>query len=154
MPRAYEGPRGFYAIGIENGKNVVNAGTLWRSADLLGARFMFTVGRRYHKQASDTRKSFRHIPLFNFDSVDDLHAHLPMSTMLVAVELDARAHQLANYVHPERAVYLLGAEDHGLTKATLARCHAVVQLPGEQSMNVAAAGSIVMYDRLAKQART
>ena len=45
---------------------------------------------------------------------------------------------------------LLGAEDHGLSKAALARCQHLVQLPGRASLNVAVAGSIVLYDRHAK----
>ena len=37
-------PPGYHAIGIVGGKNLDNAGTLWRSAYQLGASFMFTVG--------------------------------------------------------------------------------------------------------------
>ena len=32
--------RGYYAIGIEHTKTAENVGTLWRSADLLGAAFI------------------------------------------------------------------------------------------------------------------
>lgn len=143
-------PRGFFAIGIANGKTETNMGTLWRSASLFGASFIFTVGRRYRQQCSDTMKSWRSIPLFHFESVEDLRSALPYSCLLVGVELDGRAHELERFVHPERACYLLGAEDHGLTLAQRDDCHALVQLPGEWSMNVAAAGSIVLYDRHAK----
>ena len=143
--------RGFYAIGIENGKTPMNLGTLWRSAHLLGAAFIFTVGRRYTRQTSDTMKSWRHLPLMNFESIDDLFNALPYSCPLVGIELDPRAHRLQNFSHPERACYLLGAEDHGLTRRAIDRCHHLVQLPGAHSMNVAAAGTVVMYDRLAKR---
>lgn len=77
----------------------------------------------------------------------DLVAHLPHSCPLVGVELTDDARMLADFSHPERAVYLLGAEDHGLTQTSLAACHHVVKLPGRFSMNVACAGSIIMYDR-------
>jgi tRNA G18 (ribose-2'-O)-methylase SpoU len=139
--------RGYYAIGIEHSKNVFNIGTLWRSANLFGAAFIFTVGRRYTRQASDTMKTWRHIPLFNFDTVDDLIKHVPYDCRLVGVELDSLARPIGNYVHPERAIYLLGAEDNGLTRATMNRCHALIQLPGRESLNVASAGTIVLYDR-------
>lgn len=51
--------------------------------------------------------------------------------------------------HPLRALYLLGAEDHGLPPEVLARCHEVVQVPSPSpySLNVAVAGSLVLYDR-------
>ena len=43
--------------------------------------------------------------------------------------------------------YLLGAEDNGLTKAAIEKCHALVKFKSEMSLNVAVAGSIVLYDR-------
>src|SRR5205807_1070118 len=105
---------GFFAIGVEGGKCEANIGSLWRSADLFGAAFIFTVGARYRKQASDTMRSARHIPLFGFGSVDDLYAHLPVDASLVAVELTDDARDLVSFVHPEQACYVLGAEDVGL----------------------------------------
>lgn len=139
--------RGFYGVGIEHGKNIENIGTLWRSAYSLGASFVFTVGRRYRRQCSDTVKAYRHIPLYNYATLDDLHAHLPFDCQLVGVELDERAKPIETYIHPQRACYLLGAEDHGLTKDAMARCHQIVQLPGRFCLNVSVAGSIVMAHR-------
>ena len=144
-------PRGFFAIGISHTKTAHNIGSLWRSADILGAAFIFTVSRRYRKQATDTLKSIRHVPLMHFDGVDDLVKHLPHGCPLVGVELDDRATPLASFAHPERACYLLGAEDHGLTPEERGRCHSLVQLPGRFSMNVAVAGSIVIYDRVTRR---
>jgi tRNA G18 (ribose-2'-O)-methylase SpoU len=142
-------PRGFCGIGVYHPKTAINVGTLWRTAHALGASWMFTVGRRYERQAADTSKAWRHLPLFNFATLDDLCAHLPYSCPLVGVELDERAVSLAEFSHPERACYLLGAEDHGLPPGVLDRCHAVIQLPGAHCLNVAVAGSIVLYDRVA-----
>lgn len=56
--------RGFFGIGIEYPVTAKNVGTLWRSAHIMGADFMFVIGRRYTKVATDTLKSWRHIPLF------------------------------------------------------------------------------------------
>eukprot|EP00966_Prymnesium_polylepis_P085538 1980378-Prymnesium_polylepis.1 len=60
---------------------------------------------------------------------------------------------LDEFEHPDRAVYLLGAEDTGLPKSVVHACHQHVALPAEryESYNVAMAGSIVMYDRIAKE---
>ena len=60
---------------------------------------------------------------------------------------------LDEFEHPERAVYILGAEDTGLPRAAAQACHRHVSLPSERyaSYNVAMAGSIVLYDRMAKQ---
>ena len=89
----------------------------------------------------------RHIPLFNFETVDDLLKHLPDSCPLVGVEMMEGAAPLVNFKHPERCCYLLGAEDHGLNANELAQCHSMVVLPGRFSMNVAIAGSIVLWER-------
>jgi len=35
---------------------------------------------------------------------------------LVCVELDERATPIQEFKHPQQAIYLLGAEDHGLTQ--------------------------------------
>lgn len=142
--------RGFYGIGIVGSKTPLNVGTLWRSAGSLGAAFIFTAGRRYPKQASDTIKAWRHIPLFEIDSADELFDHIPKDCVPVAVEIAANSRPLKNYVHPERAVYILGAEDMGIPPRVLDRCRDIVQLPGEFCLNVSTAGSIVLYDRVSK----
>jgi tRNA G18 (ribose-2'-O)-methylase SpoU len=142
--------RGFFSIGIWHGKTEINVGSLWRTAAILGAAEVFTVGRRYKAQASDTMRTWAHTPLRHYEDVDDLKKHLPFSTLLVGVELDHSAAPLADFQHPERAVYLLGAEDHGLSPEVVRQCHRLVRLPGEQSLNVAVAGSIVVYDRVTR----
>lgn len=147
--------RGFFAIGIDHTKSGINVGTLWRSAYLYHAAFIFTVGRRYSRArdngAGDTVKSWKSIPLFHFADPADLIAHMPHDCPLIGVELDPRAHRIDGFCHPASATYVLGAEDNGLTPEMMKVCHHFVQLPGEYSMNVAVAGSIVMHDRWTKQ---
>ena len=138
--------RGYFGIGIFHGKNEENIGTLWRSANILGADFIFTIGKRYSKQCTDTMNTPKHIPLWHFDNWDDMFHHVPYNCPVVAIELDDRSVPLETFVHPERCIYLLGAEDHGLPSEILDRCWATVQLLGDRCMNVSTAGSIVMYD--------
>jgi tRNA G18 (ribose-2'-O)-methylase SpoU len=145
--------RGFFGVGVYHPKREVNVGGLWRTAALYEASFVFTVGRRYDRQASDTSNTALHVPLIHFDDVDSLQRHLPHGAPLVGVEMDPRARSLDGYSHPERAVYLLGAEDHGLPQQVIDRCHVLVRIdyPGSASMNVASAGTLVMHDRHRKQ---
>lgn len=142
-------PRGYFGIGIENTKNVINVGTLWRSAHAFGADFMFVSGRRYKQQCSDTVKAWKHIPLFNYKDISEII--IPFDCQVVGVEIMAGAEGLSSFKHPERALYILGAEDHGLSKAAISLCHSFVQIPSTRCLNVAVAGSIVMYDRIAKE---
>ena len=55
--------RGYFEIGIYQGKTPANLGTLWRSAFQLGAAGIFLIGNRFKKHASDTTSAYRHIPL-------------------------------------------------------------------------------------------
>jgi len=142
-----------FAVGIYHPKSEVNVGTLWRTAHAFGASFVFTVGRRYREQASDTSKATRWLPLFHYADMADLIAHLPHGWPLVGVECPGHE-SVATFRHPRRACYLLGAEDHGLSREALAACHAVVNIPGAtHCLNVAVAGSIVVYERLAQLRR-
>lgn len=139
--------RGYFEIGIYQGKHTVNLGTLWRSAYQLGAACVFVIGRRYEKQSSDTYKTWRHIPLRNFADFDAFQAARPYDCPLIGVEMGGKA--LAGFKHPQRAVYLLGAEDSGLPNRVLRACQDVVSLEAlnQASYNVAVAGSLVMYHR-------
>lgn len=143
--------RGYFAVGIENGKFKVNVGTLWRSANIFGAAFIFTIGKRYDGQASDTMKSWKHIPLLHFDTLADFGRHIPRGASIVGIEMHPLATTLAEHEHPERAVYLLGSEDVGLSQEAVDLCDSLIQLPGERSMNVSVAGSIAMYDRITRK---
>lgn len=100
---------------------------------------------------TDTRKSYRHIPLFEYESFEIFKSSLPVDSKLVGVELDDSSSPVMAYQHPERAVYLLGAEDFGLPAEVIAACDDIVQLPGAAPLNVSVAGSIVIYDRLLKR---
>jgi len=75
---------------------------------------------------------------------------MPYDCRLFGVELIDTAKPLSLVAHPERCIYLLGAEDNGLTRKAIDKCHSIIVLPGDFSMNVATAGSIVMYDRFTK----
>ena len=69
----------------------------------------------------------------------------------VGIEIGRAATDLRDYKHPAPAVYILGAEDHGLTNAAAALCRDLVVIPAAYCLNVAVAGSLVMYDRAAKK---
>lgn len=144
--------RGYFGIGVYHPKTPVNIGTLWRSAHNFGADFIFTIGHRYSKQSSDTTKAERHIPLFEYATVEDLKNHLPKGCRMIFVEQTKDAHDLKNVVHPETACYVLGAEDHGIPENLMeGQMKFFIDTP--MCLNVSVAGSIVMYDRITKYVR-
>jgi len=116
----------------------------------MGASFIFTIGNRYAKQACDTHKAIGAMPYFHYDNFNDFYNNLPKGAQLVGVELDDTAVALETFTHPRRCVYLLGAEDHGLSKAAIEKSHFLVKFKSTLSLNVSVAGSIVMYVKQAK----
>ena len=137
----------FFGIGILHGKTPENLGVLWRTAQNMGASFIFTIGKRYAHQASDTHNAVKSLPYYHYKDFEDFYSHLPKGVRIVGVEKDERAVNLETFKHPKRCVYLLGAEDHGLSQEALNRSHFLVQFSSIYSLNVAVAGSIVLYDR-------
>lgn len=140
----------FFGIGVYHPKTSHNIGTLWRSAYILGASYIFIIGGKYKHQTSDTSKAWSKIPFFRYKDIDHFYESMPYSTQLVGLELSDNSHPIKDFKHPDRASYLLGAEDTGLPEHVLNRCHHLVQLPGKTSLNVAVSGSIILFDRINK----
>ena len=142
--------RGYFGIGVECMKSEVNYGTLFRTANIYGASFLFLIGKRFKRQSSDTMRSERHIPLYEYLTISDFYDHRPWNCPLIGIEMCEMATPLSKFIHPAQACYLLGAEDYGLTKEAIKYCQQLIVLPGERSLNVSVAGSIVLYDRITK----
>jgi len=141
---------GYFGIGCLNMKTSMNYGTLFRTAQVFGADFIFVIGNRFKPQPSDTMKAWKHIPTFHYEDFDDFNNHRPYDCELIGIELTPFSVPLDLFKHPKNACYLLGAEDNGLTREAIEKCQNIVVLPGERSLNVPVAGSIVLYDRITK----
>lgn len=141
--------RGYFGIGIYQPKTETNLGTLWRSAHNFGASFIFTIGDRYKKMGSDTTKSFKHVPLYSYEEFEDFKKHIPFECPVIFIEQTKNSKDIKNFIHPEKCIYLLGAEDNGIPE-DLMRGHQVVHISTPMCLNVAVAGSIIMFDRVNK----
>lgn len=142
--------RGYCGIGVLSMKDELNYGTLFRSAYAFGADFIFLIGRRFRKQATDTTQSHRHLPLFEYENFDDFYSHIPYDCQLVSVEICDKAKLIRVFAHPERAVYLLGKEDGSLPQQVIDKSFGVIKIPTNYCLNVAVAGSIILFDRFNK----
>jgi len=142
--------RGYFGIGVYRSKTEINIGTLWRSAFNFGASFIFTVGKRYKTQSSDTTKSYKHIPLYSYVNLEDFKNHIPYGCSIVCIEQSEKAKNILEFIHPERCLYLLGAEDDGLPEKIMFG-NQVVYISTPMCLNVAVAGSIIMFDRQNKR---
>lgn len=147
--------RGYFAIGIDGVSKSGNMGNLIRTAHGFGAAFVFALKPKYGAEDSparefagtDTSKTAEHVPFYEYDSVDQLI--LPQGCRLVGIEITDEATELPSFRHPQKAAYILGSERLSLSPEIISLCDHVIKIPTKFSLNVATAGAIVMYDRLA-----
>lgn len=141
--------RGFFGIGHYQPAHDTNVGTTHRTAMIYGASFLFTIGRKYSTQGSDTTKAHHSLPYYWYESFENLVENKPRGTKIVAVELSPKAISLDKFWHPSQAIYLLGNESYGIHQVVLEKCDYIVQIPTIKDicMNVATAGAILMYSR-------
>ena len=137
----------YFEIGIYHPRNQLNIGTLWRSAYQLGAAGIFSIGRPYRNQSSDTARTMENIPLRSYLNFDEFMKNRAVGAVLVGIEIGGTP--LASFTHPKQAIYLLGSEDNGFSKQVLGACNEVISIESirSASYNVAVSGSIVMYHR-------
>lgn len=139
--------RGFCGIGVYHPKTETNIGTLIRSARAFDIDFVFTIGRRYKKQASAI-KNHDHIPVFNYIDYETFINSSPKNAQIICVDTyeTDRTCLLQDFKHPERAIYLLGAEDHGLPMKVIGE-KKIIKIDTRYCLNVASAGTVILYDR-------
>ena len=139
--------KGICGIGCIGMKNDMNYGTLFRSAQIFNADFLFLIGERFKKQSSDTMHSWKHMPVYSFVDFEDFDKHRPFNCELIGIEMCERSKPISEFKHPKQAIYLLGSEDNGISENVLSKCQQRIYLSGERSLNVAVAGSFVLFDR-------
>ena len=142
-----------FGIGIYKPKFNENIGTLWRSAYQLGASWIFTIEGKYKETKSDTYKTWKQIPLFEYEDIDELLVVKNIS--LVCIETDdivKNSIMLPYFKHPAICAYILGNESMGLPQNIIDKCNHFVNIPAmrSQSYNVSMAGTVVMWDRMFK----
>lgn len=139
-------------IGLTNPKSPTNVGAVMRAAGCYGVDKVFYTGTRYERASAhqtDTKNMLSRIPLAGVNSWLDT---IPTTLPIVCVELAVGAIPLPEFKHPEQAIYLFGPEDGTIEQAVLDRAEAVVYVPTQGCMNLAATVNVVLYDRLAKSA--
>lgn len=141
---------GYAAIGLVQPKWNANVGGVMRAVMCYGAALVVIEGDRFKPENTDTTKAWRHIPVTR---AADVMEGCPYDCVPVAVELVEGARSLVNFVHPRSAFYILGPEDGSVPKRVLDRCKHVIQIPTRFCMNLAATANVVLYDRMAKEAR-
>lgn len=142
-----------FAVAVINMSKEMNIGSLLRTAHAAAAERLILVGETsfntYAAATTDRWTDIDHLP-----TPADLVAHAAETGRpLVAIERDPRAVSLFEAVYPPRPIFVLGAEKFGVPPEVLDASALIVEIPQwglVPSLNVAAAGSVVIYDYLAK----
>jgi TrmH family RNA methyltransferase len=140
LPRGTEAPVGLALWRVGDPGNV---GTLVRAADAFGPAFVaLSAGSTDPASPKALRASmgalFR-VPLAGFEEAPGPRLALVPQAGKPLLELPLG----------ERATFVLGAEREGLTPEVLRKCDEVVSIPtrdGAESLNVAVAGAIALYE--------
>ena len=142
-----------FALAGWNTSKEHNVGTLVRTAHAAAATEVILVGdREWNVEAARTAELYTTVTVLDTEQafVDHLERH---RWELVAVELHPRSVSLFDARYPARPCFLLGAELGGIPAHLLETAELVVQIPQwglVPSLNLAVAGSLVVYDHLAK----
>ena len=146
-----------FALAAWNISKEHNAGSLVRTAHAVAATEVIFAGEREWNVAA-ARTAELYTRVIHVSDAAELLAHLDRrGWQLVAVERHPRSVNLFEASYPERPCFLLGAELEGVPEELLARALTAVQIPQwglVPSLNLAVAGSIVVYDYLAKLHRS
>jgi 23S rRNA (guanosine2251-2'-O)-methyltransferase len=143
---------------LEGIRSLYNVGSFFRTADAVRAQQILLAGitagpddPRIAKTALGAEQS---VPSQRcVDAVSTLNTLRSRGYQLAAVETSLRAVDLFDW-HPEFPVCLVfGHEVDGVTESVLECCDVHVRIPTlgmKQSLNVATAGGVVLYDLLRK----
>jgi tRNA(Leu) C34 or U34 (ribose-2'-O)-methylase TrmL len=115
---------------------------------LTGDRLEIPTGRKGDRMPRQERmREYRTVKIVQSDFPTVLFKR--QDIVPIGVELVPGAIPLPMIEHPANAVYLLGPEDGSISKGYRALCHQIVAIPSLHCLNVAQAGGIVLYDRMA-----
>jgi tRNA G18 (ribose-2'-O)-methylase SpoU len=134
-----------------------NVGTLVRTAHAAAAEEVILLGEReWNVEAARTADLYTEIVQLPADT-GAFRTHVEKRRWnLVAVELTEDSTNLFDAEYPDRPCFLLGAEIGGVPPELLDDAELIVQIPQwglVPCLNLAVAGSIVVYDYLAKRHR-
>lgn len=142
------------SIGLLNPKSPQNVGSVKRAAANYGVQSIFYTGSRYQRALTrnpDTPNTSRsigdNIPV---NGVNCLLENIPQNAKIICVEFAENAIALPEFTHPENAYYIFGPEDGNLSQSIINKADAVVYVPTNGCMNLAASVNVLLYDRMAK----
>lgn len=144
-------------IGLSNPKSPENVNSVKRAAGNFRVDSIFYTGKRYPRAVKlnpATTNMSRNVSLnIPVNGVTCLINEVHESMKVVCVEFAEDAIPLPKYQHPDNALYIFGPEDGTLSQEIIDRADAVIYVPTNGCMNLAATVNVVLYDRLTKSSQ-
>ena len=138
-------------------KNPGNVGSLMRLVDNVGGDTLFLLDDDNIKRESSIRKtaglSYKNVKVVYLDSTEFFNT-IPKDYQVVAVETNEKSSNIFEIVLPEKVVFLLGSETHGLPAGMISRCYSSIHIPmtGKcKSMNISHALAVALFEWLRQQ---
>jgi tRNA(Leu) C34 or U34 (ribose-2'-O)-methylase TrmL len=144
------------SIILYNPKYAHNLGAAVRACSCFNARAVIFTGDRitlrtdkgkYRLPREERMKDYQEILMIN----DDYPLNrFSKKVIPVAVEVRDNSEDLKYFDHPKNAVYIFGPEDGNVPQTYLRMCHRFIKISTNYCLNLAAAISVVLYDRSSK----
>lgn len=146
-------PRREIAFFAQDWDDGFNSGSLFRTADALGATHIYLAGRTPSPEEETVHRTsmghHRRVAWSQFARWDDAMDRIQADGWtMVAVEIAEGAVPYFEYVFPARTCLVLGHEERGVYSAVMKQCQAAVYIPmaGKgRSLNVAVSAAIVGF---------
>jgi len=154
-------PRQPIHLVLDNIRSAYNVGAMFRTADACAVAHVHLCGMSAHPPHRKLEKTalgaFDYVPwTYHERTRDCLEGLKAEGIYLVAAEVQPDAAPLPAFEWPRPSALIVGNEVTGISERNLARCDAVVQIPMQgykNSINVATALGILLYDAVAKWSR-
>ncbi len=133
-------------------KNPQNVGSLMRLIDNIGGDELILLDDENDKREASIKKtagmSFAHVKL-SFQSSEDFFNSIPVGYEVCVIETSEGATNLFQTKLPDKIVFLLGSEVHGLPPELITKANRAVFIPmtGKcKSMNIAQALAVSLFE--------
>ncbi|MDM7914427.1 MAG: TrmH family RNA methyltransferase [Candidatus Eisenbacteria bacterium] len=154
LKRSLDARRLPYAVAVDNPDKQMNIGNLIRTAHSFLCGELVLIGSASY-QASGSNGVERYERIRHFPDRDAFLAWLPSSGYTsIAVETTPEAERLDRFEFPERPLFVVGNELHGLDERLLAACERRVMIPQfglVPCLNVNISCSIVLYEYVTRR---
>lgn len=154
---AYPDPPSKPVVAAWKVKNPENIGSLIRVMDNIGGTELFLLDDENPKRESQIKKtaglSYDHVRVHRV-SGEWFFQNLPEGYSVCAVETSTGSANIFHAEFPQKIIFLLGSEMHGLPALFLEKCEQVVHIPMTgpcKSMNLSHALAVSLFEWLRKQ---